>query len=135
LSAKGNSNYTGCEQGGAPNKPKLHGLRRQNGSKISSWTPYGQSSNLVVARSIRAGGASLFSMDEDPLFLIQILLARLERIPADSVWAHRASGVRGSLLRMLEKSENGHPIQRSELKRMMDLGFIILAKAAEELIQ
>ena len=72
-------------------------------------------------------------MDEIPLFLIQNLLARLERISADSVWAHRASGVRGSLLRLLEKSEKGHPIQGSELKRMMDLGFAVLEKAAEEI--
>jgi hypothetical protein len=72
-------------------------------------------------------------MDEIPLFLIQSLLARLERISADSVWAHRASGIRGSLLRMLEKSEKGRPIQKSELKRMMDLGFAVLAKAAEEM--
>jgi len=92
-----------------------------------------QSSNLVVARSTRAGGTSSLNMDENPLFLTHILLARLERISADSVWAHRASGVRGSLLRLLEKSEKGHPIQRSELKRMMDLGFFILEKTAEEM--
>jgi len=72
-------------------------------------------------------------MDENPFFLIQILLARLERISADSVWAHRASGVRGSLLRLVEKSERGHPVQQSELNRMMDLGFTILVKAAEEM--
>jgi hypothetical protein len=62
-----------------------------------------------------------------------MLLARLERISADSVWAHRASGVRGALLRLLEKLERGRPIQQSELKRMLDLGFFILEKTAEEL--
>lgn len=80
-----------------------------------------------------AWGAFYF-MDEETLKLTRLLLARLERISADSFWAHRASGVRGSLLRMLEKSEKGHPIQKSELKRMMDLGFFILEKAAEEKI-
>ena len=74
-----------------------------------------------------------FNMDENPLFLINILLARLERISADSVWAHRASGVRGALLRLLEKSEMEHSVQQSEVKRMMDLGFFILKKTAEEL--
>jgi hypothetical protein len=32
-------------------------LNGQNGIKITLWTPYSQSSNLVVARSSRAGGA------------------------------------------------------------------------------
>jgi hypothetical protein len=36
-----------------------------------------------------------------------MLVERLERIPADSIWAHRASGVRGSLIRMLEDLEAG----------------------------
>jgi hypothetical protein len=73
-------------------------------------------------------------MDKKTLLLIRLLIARLERISADSFWAHRASGVKGSLLRMLEKSENGQLIHKSELKRMMDLGFFILGKAAKEKI-
>jgi len=72
-------------------------------------------------------------MDETLLFLISTLLARLERISADSVCAHHASGIRGSLLRLVEKSEKGHPVQGSELKRMMDLEFAILEKAAQEM--
>jgi len=71
-------------------------------------------------------------MDEKTLSLAKLLLARLERISADSIWAHRASGVKGSLLKMLEKSEKRHLIQQSELKRIMDLGFFILGKAAKE---
>jgi hypothetical protein len=73
-------------------------------------------------------------MDKKTLLLIRLLIARLERISADSFWAHRASGVKGSLLRMLEKSENGQLIHKSELKHMMDLGFFILGKAAKEKI-
>jgi hypothetical protein len=73
-------------------------------------------------------------MDEKTLSLIRLLIARLERISADSVWAHRASGIKGSLLRMLDKSEHGHLIQQFELKRMVDLGFFILEKAAKETI-
>jgi hypothetical protein len=71
-------------------------------------------------------------MDEKTLSLTSLLIARLERISADSVWAHRASGVKGSLLRMLEKYEKGHPFQPSKLKNTMDLGFFILEKAAKE---
>ena len=71
-------------------------------------------------------------MEHERLELIRLLLARLERISADSYWAHRASGVRGALLRMLQKTENGGSIQWSEMKRMTGLGFNILEKAAKE---
>jgi hypothetical protein len=71
--------------------------------------------------------------EKTSLGLIHILLARLERISADSYWAHRASGVRGSLLRVAEKLEGHRPVSASELKRIMDLGFFILEKAAEEM--
>jgi hypothetical protein len=37
--------------------------------------------------------------------LIQMLLARLERISVDSYWAHRASGVRGSLIKVVEQMD------------------------------
>ncbi len=71
-------------------------------------------------------------MDRERLELTRLLLARLERISADSYWAHRASGVRGALLRMMEKLDNGGTIQWSEMKRMTGLGFDILEKAAIE---
>jgi len=72
-------------------------------------------------------------MDETPpLDLIRLLLARLDRISADSVWAHRSSGVRGALLRLLEKLENGRPVHRSEVKRMIEMGFFILEQSAKE---
>jgi hypothetical protein len=64
--------------------------------------------------------------------LIHMLLARLERISADSYWAHRASGVRGALLTMLEKTENGQPIPKFEMKRLAEMGLSILEKAALE---
>jgi hypothetical protein len=64
--------------------------------------------------------------------LLYTLLARLEKISADSVWAHRASGVRGSLIRMMEKMEGGASVPESDLQRMTNLGFYILQKAAEE---
>jgi len=63
---------------------------------------------------------------------IHLLLARLERIPADSYWAHRASGVRGSLLRLLEKMEKGQPIQTSRVSALVKRGFEVLEEAARE---
>ena len=71
-------------------------------------------------------------MDKEPLDLIRLLLARLERISVDSYWAHRASGIRGSLLRALEKLEEGQPFQRSRLEALLAQGFDILEKAAIE---
>jgi len=65
--------------------------------------------------------------------LISMLLHRLERISADSVWAHRASGLRGSLLNMLEQFEEGNSPEPAELKSTMRYGFHILREAAKEL--
>lgn len=64
--------------------------------------------------------------------LIHMLLSRLERISADSYWAHRASGVRGALLRALEKIEDAKPVSSSEMKRLLELGFSILGSASAE---
>jgi len=69
------------------------------------------------------------------LNLLRLLLTRLEKISADSVWAHRASGVRGSLIRILEKMEKGENVSKSDLARLMNMGFFILQKAAEEKIR
>lgn len=65
--------------------------------------------------------------------IIQMLLNRLERISADSVWAHRASGLRGSLLRLLEQFEEGTPPEPAELKSAMRTAFQILRAAAREI--
>jgi hypothetical protein len=88
----------------------------------------------VVARSTRAGGTFRYEpMDpESSLGLIQLLLVRLERISADSYWAHRASGIRGALLRMLEEIENDRPVSSLEMKRLLQDGFEILRQAVGE---
>jgi hypothetical protein len=64
--------------------------------------------------------------------LVRLLLTRLERVSVDSYWAHRASGVRGGMLRALEKIEAGQAVDESALKRLMDKGFQILEQAARE---
>ena len=83
----------------------------------------------MVVRSTRTGGTYFFMEETISLGLIHILLARLERISADSYWAHRASGVRGSLLRVAEKLEGHQPVSASELKRLINAGFEVLGKA------
>jgi hypothetical protein len=59
----------------------------------------------------------------------------LERLSADSVWAHRASGLRGSLLRALAGLDTRQPtpMESSELNRLVQIGFEILEKAAGEI--
>lgn len=59
-----------------------------------------------------------------------MMLQRLERVSVDSYWAHRASGVRGALLRSLERQEAGTAIDEGELRQVMELAFEILEEAA-----
>jgi hypothetical protein len=66
--------------------------------------------------------------------LIRLLLPRLERISVDSYWAHRASGVRGALSKMLERIELGQPIDQTLLQKTILISLDILKKAARERI-
>ncbi len=65
--------------------------------------------------------------------LIVMLLDRLERISADSTWAHRASGLRGSLLHAVEQYAAQRPPTAALLKSSIRSAFYILNKAAKEL--
>jgi hypothetical protein len=76
-------------------------------------------------------GAS-FSLPMHLLHVTSMLIERLEHIPADSVWAHRASGIRGSLIKMVESSETGEIADPKRLEEYYLLGFRILELAAKE---
>lgn len=71
-------------------------------------------------------------MEEQPLALLRLLIARLERISADSYWAHRASGIRGALLNSLENYESGQPIDEQKILNGIEAGYKILLAAALE---
>ncbi|MBM3125126.1 MAG: hypothetical protein FJZ87_08615 [Chloroflexi bacterium] len=73
-------------------------------------------------------------MNDIPLERIHLLLDRLERIPADSRVAHQASGIRGTLLRVLAALESGSQIQNPRYHQLLELGFHILDRAARERI-
>lgn len=76
----------------------------------------------------------------------KLLIPRLEKITPDSSWAHRASGCRGSLIRLLEDREEdrksatnfGHAQDGfdhndfNDLRSTLDRGFEILERAAAE---
>ena len=64
--------------------------------------------------------------------IILLLTDRLERISVDSYWAHRASGIRGTLLRMQEAITIGHSIDEIAVDRVIASAFLILNKAAKE---
>lgn len=63
-----------------------------------------------------------------------MLLPRLERISVDSYWAHRASGVRGALTKILEQLETGEAVDPAVVRANLSIGFEILQEAAEEYI-
>ncbi len=67
----------------------------------------------------------------------QLLLQRLERISADSRWAHLASGYRGAILKLLDEADVGQlmdDIATRQLEQLMDGGGAILIRAAYERI-
>ncbi len=72
-------------------------------------------------------------MEERSIELVQRLVDRLERLSADSAYAHRASGLRGSLLGVLEQLQAGKQLEGSSLEQLLEQGYAILARAAEEI--
>jgi hypothetical protein len=50
------------------------------------------------------------------IFRARVVLDRLERLSADSRYAHQASGIRGGLLRILSSMEMG--LEETELERL-----------------
>ena len=72
-------------------------------------------------------------MDEQYLGLIKRLVDRLERLSADSTYAHRVSGLRGSLLQYVERIEAGSTVDITELDDLVEEGFTLLKAAAEEI--
>lgn len=66
-----------------------------------------------------------------------LLVQRLERLSADSAWAHLASGYRGALLRCIDDLQNASEpsiiVERARLQRLVLKGFELLEKAAVEL--
>ncbi len=82
-------------------------------------------------------------MNDDEAFQLDLahtLLLRLERLSADSYWAHRASGTRGSLIKCVVAIETTLGKQKdpsqgnwNQLRNLIDKGFWILEQAAREI--
>ncbi len=82
--------------------------------------------------STPGGGTSSLMQFNEEIKLIQLLLARLERVSVDSYWAHRASGIRGALLKILEELEKGTSAGQANTTELISSAFNILTRAARE---
>jgi hypothetical protein len=73
--------------------------------------------------------------EDNPLYRRAIiLLDRLERLSADSTWAHRASGLRGSIIRALNKKGGiSNAPDADYITGLVEQGYEILNKAAGEI--
>jgi hypothetical protein len=75
-------------------------------------------------------------LDKRELKLIKRVTERLEHLSADSIYAHRASGLRGSLLRYQVRLEAGEQLSWEEMAiidQLLDEGFRILELAGKEI--
>jgi hypothetical protein len=70
------------------------------------------------------------------LELVKRLIDRLEHLSVDSTYAHRASGLRGSLLRYIGRIEAGEHLASEDQSRLDELttyGYEIIELAAKEI--
>jgi hypothetical protein len=75
-------------------------------------------------------------VEDKELELVRRLVERLEHLSVDSTYAHRASGLRGSLLRYIERLEGGEQLNSEDQSRLDELtgyGFEIIELAAKEI--
>jgi len=65
--------------------------------------------------------------------LLRLLAERLERLSADSLWARRASGLRGNIVKVLEEIDAGRDVPPERLSPLIQRAFEILKHAAQEI--
>lgn len=72
-------------------------------------------------------------VDEISLHKAKILVERLARLSADSIWSRRASGLRASLDKAVGQIEKGNMIDSDHFNHLVTLGYQMIEKAAEEI--
>lgn len=65
--------------------------------------------------------------------LLRMLVSRLERLSVDSIWARRANGLRGSLVKALEAADENRPPSASHLDQLINHSFEMLSRSAREI--
>ena len=72
-------------------------------------------------------------MNNADVKLLRMLAERLERLSVDSLWARRASGLRGNIIKVLEDLDAGQEIGHERLSALIQNAFEILQRAAQEI--
>jgi hypothetical protein len=72
-------------------------------------------------------------MNNPRIDLLRMLTKRLERLSVDSIWARRANGLRGSLVKALSAADEGTPPDAGHLDLLIEHSFTLLSKAAREI--
>lgn len=65
--------------------------------------------------------------------MLRLLADRLERLSVDSLWARRASGLRGNMIKVLEEFDSGQDIKPERLSPLIERAFEVLRHAAQEI--
>lgn len=81
---------------------------------------------------IEAGAMADIKLVDQALMVVR----RLERLSADSIYAHISCGYRGALLRAVDEIESGQTgsAEMVRLDWLIRQGFILLENAARELV-
>jgi hypothetical protein len=74
-----------------------------------------------------------FVTDNRQIEILRLLADRLERLSADSHWANHASGLRGSITKLLEQNDAGMPVVTRRLNLLTEAAFEVLRQAAQEI--
>ncbi len=73
------------------------------------------------------------SVNAPNIQLLELLARRLERLNVDSLWARRASGTRGNIIKVLAEIESGQEVDKARLSPLIDRAFEVLTHAAQEI--
>ena len=72
-------------------------------------------------------------MKESDIQLLKLLAKRLERLNVDSLWARRASGTRGNIIKVVAEIEAGKNVDKERLRPLINRAFKVLEHAAQEI--
>ena len=72
-------------------------------------------------------------MNNADIELLRLMAERLERLSVDSHWARRASGLRGNMIKVLEKIDAGQEVEAARLNPLIERAFEVLRHAAQEI--
>ena len=72
-------------------------------------------------------------MHNSDIELLRLLAGRLERLSVDSLWARRASGLRGNIIKVLNEIDVGQDVKPERLSPLIERAFEVLQHAAQEI--